>query len=64
MNHGRQTCWYNYAVVMLRWRGKFVPNDGVSGKSESLAAVIVRDVHFWIPVLVLLGGLAVLRWIS
>jgi hypothetical protein len=25
---------------------------------------ILTDVHFWVPVLVLLGGLAVLRWIS
>lgn len=24
---------------------------------------ILTDVHFWIPVLVLLAGLAVLRWI-
>jgi hypothetical protein len=25
---------------------------------------VLTDLHFWIPVLVLLGGLAVLRWIS
>jgi len=41
-----------------------VGNVGTSGKSGNLAVVILRDVHFWIPALVLLGGLAVLRWIS
>ena len=37
---------------------------GVLRRSQSLVTVVLRDVHFWIPVLVLLGGLAVLRWIS
>jgi len=41
-----------------------VGDDGTSGKSGNLAVVILRDVHFWIPALVLLAGLAVLRWIS
>jgi len=27
------------------------------------AAQILRDAHFWIPVAVLLAGLAVLQWI-
>jgi hypothetical protein len=31
---------------------------------RDLTLVVLRDVHFWIPVAVLLGGLAVLRWIS
>ena len=26
--------------------------------------VILRDVQFWIPVIVLIGGLLVLRWIA
>lgn len=26
--------------------------------------LVLRDVHFWIPVAVLVGGLLVLRWIS
>ena len=25
---------------------------------------VLTDLHFWIPVVVLVGGLAVLRWIS
>jgi len=37
---------------------------GVPGRRRSVAVVVLRDVHFWIPVIVLLGGLAVLHWIS
>jgi len=35
-----------------------------SGRWQSLTLTVLRDIHFWIPVAVLLGGLAVLRWIS
>jgi hypothetical protein len=28
------------------------------------ANLILRDVQFWIPVVVLIGGLIVLRWVS
>lgn len=31
---------------------------------RSRAGTILRDVQFWIPVAVLIGGLFVLRWIS
>jgi hypothetical protein len=31
---------------------------------RSRAVTILRDVQFWIPVAVLIGGLFVLRWIS
>ncbi len=27
-------------------------------------SVILTDIHFWVPVAVLAGGLLVLRWIS
>jgi hypothetical protein len=27
-------------------------------------SIVLRDVHFWVPVAVLLGGLLVLSWIS
>jgi len=37
---------------------------GVSRRWQSLCTAVLCDVHFWIPVVVLLGGLAVLRWIS
>lgn len=33
-------------------------------KSPSLAVAIARDLHFWVPAVVLVAGLAVLRWIS
>ena len=33
-------------------------------KRQSLTRAVLADPHFWIPVLALLGGLAVLRWIS
>jgi hypothetical protein len=32
-------------------------------KSASVWTVILTDVHFWVPAVVLLAGLAVLRWI-
>ena len=41
-----------------------VRDAGVSESSQSLTRAVLSDAHFWIPVLVLLGGLAVLRWIS
>jgi hypothetical protein len=28
------------------------------------ASLVIRDVHFWVPVAVLIAGLLVLRWIS
>jgi hypothetical protein len=31
---------------------------------ESRLRLVVRDVQFWVPVAVLIGGLLVLRWIS
>jgi hypothetical protein len=36
----------------------------VTARSQSLTKAILTDAHFWIPVFVLLGGLAVLRWIN
>jgi hypothetical protein len=33
-------------------------------RSQSWLGLILRDVHFWVPVAVLIGGLVVLRWIS
>jgi hypothetical protein len=28
-----------------------------------MLGLVLRDVHFWVPVIVLIGGLFVLRWI-
>lgn len=33
-------------------------------KQRKWASTVLRDVHFWVPVVVLVGGLLVLRWIS
>jgi hypothetical protein len=38
-------------------------NTPVEG-SRSWLSLILHDVHFWVPVAVLAGGLLVLRWIS
>lgn len=40
-------------------------NDGSREQSSSSwLSLVLRDVHFWVPVAVLAGGLLVLRWIS
>ena len=33
-------------------------------ESRSWLSLVLRDVHFWVPVVVLIAGLLVLRWIS
>lgn len=33
-------------------------------RERGLVATVLRDVQFWVPVIVLVGGLLVLRWIS
>lgn len=33
-------------------------------RDRGVVATILRDVQFWVPVVVLVGGLLVLRWIS
>lgn len=39
-------------------------DTSVSERSQNLTKTVLTDVHFWIPVVVLMGGLAVLYWIS
>jgi hypothetical protein len=40
-------------------------NDGRRAqRSRTWVGLVLRDVHFWVPVVVLIGGLLVLRWIS
>jgi len=62
---GRRAYWYNYAGSLLQqsMEGMFLREGAVPGRSQSLVTVVLRDIHFWIPVVVLLGGLVVLRWI-
>ena len=38
-------------------------NDPREQRSRRWLSLVLRDVHFWIPVAVLIGGLFVLRWI-
>ena len=38
--------------------------DSQSARSNSWLSVVVRDPQFWVPVVVLVAGLLVLRWIS
>jgi hypothetical protein len=39
------------------------PLSGFARASTILAAV-ARDIHFWVPLIVLVVGLVVLRWVS
>ncbi len=38
--------------------------SGDARERRSLTSTILADVHFWIPVVVLVAGIVVLRWIS
>jgi hypothetical protein len=38
-------------------------NDPRGPRSRGWVSLVLRDVQFWIPVAVLIGGLFVLRWI-
>jgi hypothetical protein len=39
-------------------------DDRRDPQTGSRLGLVLRDVHFWVPVAVLVGGLLVLRWIS
>jgi len=39
-------------------------HSGQDNQVRGLWAAIFSDVHFWVPVVVLISGLVVLRWIS
>ncbi|HLZ50024.1 MAG TPA: hypothetical protein VKP61_04695 [Candidatus Acidoferrum sp.] len=40
-----------------------MPDDNLTRTSSGIWSQILTDAHFWVPVLVLLAGLAVLHWI-
>jgi hypothetical protein len=44
-------------------RGTFVETDNPTKQSPGIWSVILGDVHFWVPAIILLAGLAVLHWI-
>jgi hypothetical protein len=33
-------------------------------RSSVILAAVARDIHFWVPVVVLIAGLVLLRWVS
>ena len=41
-----------------------MPYEKVVKPPASMWAQILTDVHFWVPVVVLLAGLAVLHWMQ
>jgi hypothetical protein len=45
---------------------KFVDRTrgGILRSKRSWWSTVLSDIHFWVPVAVLAGGLLVLRWIS
>jgi hypothetical protein len=38
-------------------------DDRPAQRTRSMLSLVLRDVQFWVPVIVLIGGLFVLRWI-
>jgi hypothetical protein len=38
-------------------------NHRPAGSSRGWLRLVLSDVHFWVPLAVLIGGLFVLRWI-
>jgi hypothetical protein len=40
-----------------------MPDHNLNGASQSWWKPILKDIHFWVPLVVLLAGLVVLRWI-
>ena len=38
-------------------------DDRGARKGRSWVRLVLTDVHFWVPIAVLIGGLFVLRWI-
>jgi hypothetical protein len=40
--------------------------EHVSGpaRASTILAAVARDIHFWVPLIVLVVGLVVLRWVS
>jgi hypothetical protein len=40
-----------------------MPDETPAQKSADVWTTILTDVHFWVPAIVLLAGLAILHWI-
>ena len=40
-----------------------MPNQNVNEQPQRWWSAILKDIHFWVPLIVLLAGLVALRWI-
>ena len=45
-------------------KDRMMPDEKPSQPAARVWTLILRDIHFWIPVIVLLAGLIVLHWIQ
>jgi len=43
--------------------GYGMKRDDQSGNTRGWLISVLTDIHFWVPVVVLIGGLLLLRWI-
>jgi|GEM_PF-1394488 len=53
----------SHVMALHQSGGPGVPNDNSMHPSSAIWTQILTDVHFWVPLIVLAAGLAVLHWI-
>ena len=58
----RRSCFCQ--VLPANGQAKTMTNDQAGSRRAAWLGLVLRDVHFWVPLMVLAGGLLVLRWIS
>lgn len=51
------------AILLGHQQGESMPDENPVQPSVGMWTMILTDVHFWVPAIVLLFGLAVLYWI-
>ncbi|MGB2898559.1 MAG: hypothetical protein WBB89_04780 [Candidatus Acidiferrum sp.] len=51
----RSTIW--------RFGGIWMQENGRADQTRNWVAIVLTDIHFWVPVAVLIGGLLLLRFI-
>jgi hypothetical protein len=66
-------CWWRRSQETLRLATSDVARgmgysmkiriDDQSGNTRGWLISVLTDIHFWVPVVVLIGGLLLLRWI-
>jgi hypothetical protein len=56
--------------MCVAWRSREVrlnEIDGLPGtdrRASTILSAVSRDIHFWVPIIVLIAGLVLLRWVS